>query len=165
MRDVQVMEGADWGIGNLLGNQDRAGGQHCGCGAVCATVGLGHSAGWRPVWAHRLRLHSCCCRPEDHQRVRPSSQQLWWGPWCCHHIKGVPALHTGAEAALIMTPRNCIAAAIVSASMEIPEALIVACRRIGRLEQLFALGVAVFGAALSLTGTIQAVSKIATGAV
>ena len=39
------------------------------------------------------------------------------------------------------------------------------CRKIGRLEQLFALCMAVFGAALSIIGTIQAVLKIAAGTV
>ena len=167
MRNVQVMARSDTSTGNLTGNQNCTGGQHCGRGAFRAPVCLCHSARRCPVWAHCLRLHTCCGLLEDHQRVCSSSEQLWWGPQGCCHTKNVPALHIGlgSEAAPIMTPCSWIAHATGVASMGDLRASHAACRKIGRLERFFALSVAVFGAALSLTGTIQAVSKIATGAV
>ena len=67
---VQEVEGQGTGAGDILRHKDGSRCQHSCGGPGSASVCVRHGSGWCPLWAHRLRLHTRPCLPQDHMGVR-----------------------------------------------------------------------------------------------
>ena len=67
---MQEVEGQGTSAGGILRHKDGSGCQHGCSGPGSAPVCIRHCTGRRPLWAHRLRLHTRPRLPQDHLGVR-----------------------------------------------------------------------------------------------
>ena len=67
---MQEVEGQGTSASDFLRHKDGSSCQHSGGGPGSTSVCVRHCSGRRPLWAHRLRLHTRPCLPQDHMGVR-----------------------------------------------------------------------------------------------